>query len=150
MLLANLLDSIEIKWQVSIDSIELNLCGIRDIGELHDEKVFRNWYTDGDRRLFIKELFKHGGVENVSVTEKPYKEMEHFRYFEIETESHCITIRPDGGIAHGWVVTPGSSFSFRGKATDQIREYEAVLKNSFINPQRDVKLLTALVVEEIK
>ena len=75
--------------------------------------------------------------------------MEHFRYFEIETDSHCVTIRPDGGIAYGWEVIPGVTFPFRGMLQDQVKVYSGILKSSTLGPKKDTALLATIIIEKL-
>lgn len=150
MLLANLLSSMINKWKMTISSVELNLCSLegRNRGGANTISVFSNWSNDAGREQYLFSQFKQLGIEHVRIDNKPFNRMEHYRYFEIETDLHCVTIRPDGGIAHGWNISPAREFPFEAAVEEQLKTYHAITRDDLM-PKRDVNLLTALVVETI-
>lgn len=149
MLFAELLKFLKQNWNVQFTSVDLNLCSLKRQFNSHDNMVFRNWYKEDQRSKFLINALHNNGINNVAVVEQPPEKMEHFRYFEIETDTHCVTIRPDGGIAHGWMVTPGKVFPFNGVVDEQILVYKEMFKLSNLAPQKNTTLLTTIIVEKL-
>jgi DEAD/DEAH box helicase domain-containing protein len=148
MLFMELMRALVAEWKVQIQSISLSLGKINESISSFDDRVFRNWHTNKSRREYLIESGKTFlKVENITVKDKEYSKMVHFRYLSISTPTHTITIRPDGGIENGWAVLPVWNFPFKEDVMSQLQIYSAKRKTSYIGARKDVDLLTYIVVE---
>lgn len=111
-------------------SLELNLMNL--IGNRHGVRISDNWDNNKQRSEFFKALFSKTDID-LTILEKSRKDIPHNRFFDIETDDYSITIRPDGGIDHGWrIKTVESTFPFEKKYKDQITFFKSKNKISVL------------------
>lgn len=101
IILANIVNSIVEKWHLQIDSLSLSLTVIRG-SNVYGNNDFDSDFVDATcRNNFLKTCFnKIVGIE-------PKIEMFnnlHPRFLKIKSESCECVIRPDAGVAWGWVL----------------------------------------------
>lgn len=152
MLFCEILRSLVAKYSVTINSVSLILAQFEEKNSRRDNKIFRNFPDNSNRNAFLKEVLICNGFKDVHIDCLEKKKMEHFRYLEIETDTHCVTIRPDGGVANGWSVfnSPSWSFPFDESVKNQVESYKIQRDRVVIGPASDVRLLAALCIEEFK
>jgi len=79
-----------------------NFKGKYFIGEYAQESLGSSYKNSEVRDNAIKKLASQLGIENVKAASEEH--IPHYRYLVLSNEKYRITVRPDGGIEHGWFL----------------------------------------------
>ena len=74
----------------------------------YPNKLFHNYYNSQDRNEELKIIAETNNYQNILIkTER----LPHYRFLEFKNNNKTITIRPDGGVEHGWYIVGISNYS---------------------------------------
>lgn len=102
MLTLQFIQTLSEKLELEIESLQLNLLSVKEENRTC-LKVWDNWNENGDRNTFVRNaIIDMELVDQESLILNVSNRLSHYRQLVIESESHVLTIQPDGGISHGW------------------------------------------------
>lgn len=71
------------------------------VDEYAQQSLNKSYRNASMRNATIEKLARQMGVQDVNTTSE---QIPHYRYFSFSNDQYRITIRPDGGIEHGWFL----------------------------------------------
>ncbi len=74
----------------------------------YPKKLSHNYYNSQDRNEELKKLAKNNDYQNIFIQTG---NIPHYRFLEFKNNEKTITIRPDGGIEHGWHIVGINNYS---------------------------------------
>ena len=119
LLLIQFIKGLSIKLNFSVNRIDVK---VEKFNELKDPyKLFHNYANERNRDRELIAIANHNGFQNFSVNSN--ERLPHFRFLTFKNNHKTITIRPDGGIEHGWhIVGSGSYKGLTGSEEISIRK----------------------------
>ena len=102
LLLVQFIHKMELDFNCHITSLTVQLRGLPP-GGIAGNFISDKFVTEELRKEFIKRVATETGISEVEVEITP--NVPHYRFLEFDFENESsVTIRPDGGIEHGWYV----------------------------------------------
>lgn len=99
LLLIQFLKGLEKELGFTISSLNIKVQNFNQLQ--YPYKLYHNYNNSRDRDYELKLIANNDGFQNVTIQ---HGQLPHYRIFEFKTGNKKITIRPDGGIEHGWRV----------------------------------------------
>jgi ATP-dependent helicase YprA (DUF1998 family) len=122
MLLAELLQGIQQKFQCSIKEIKIRVQGgFQDKNYFGSNLIESNFIDDKSRRIFIKTLFKQKFELEAKVEET--QSIEHYRDLLLSFSGKKITINADGGMNNGWRIKNNVTLSSKSTSEERLQYY---------------------------
>jgi len=118
LLLIQFLKGLAKELEFTVNSLQVN---VQDFNQLqHPYKLFHNYFEASDRDTELKRIGKNNGYQNITIQNG---QLPHYRVLEFSNQKCRLTIRPDGGIEHGWhVVGVGNYSGLNGNEDISIRK----------------------------
>ena len=102
LLLVQFLHKMELDFNCHVTELTVQLRGLPS-GGVSGNFIADKFDTEELRKEFIKRIANETGISDVNVEISP--NVPHYRFMEFDFENESsVTIRPDGGIEHGWYV----------------------------------------------
>ena len=102
MLTLQFIQTLSEKLNLEIESLQLNLKRFEEKDRIC-LKIYDNWNTNVERNTFVRNaILDMNIVSEDNMILNVSNRLSHYRQLVIESDSHVLTIQPDGGIAHGW------------------------------------------------
>lgn len=106
LLLIQFIKGLSKKLNFSVNRIDVNVEKFNDIKK--PNKIFHNYASEHYRDRELTTIANNNGFQNFSV--QSGERLPHFRFLKFVNDHKTITIRPDGGIEHGWHIVGSGNY----------------------------------------